>query len=64
MTCLLTLAPCCWGKLKPEWNVADNGKRQSPINVSTSNVTVSENLPNLKYNWNNDNNVKLVNNGE
>jgi len=57
------MAPCCWGKLKPEWNVADNGKRQSPINVSTSNVTVSENIPNLKYNWNNDNNVKLVNNG-
>ena len=69
MTILITfsltfLAPANWGKLKEEWGVADSGKRQSPINISTSNVTISEQLPHLKYNWQNDANVKLVNNGK
>ena len=61
---LIFLAPANWGKLKEEWGVADSGKRQSPINISTSNVTISEQLPHLKYNWQNDANVKLVNNGK
>ena len=69
MTILITfsltfLAPANWGKLKEEWGVADSGKRQSPINISTSSVTISEQLPHLKYNRQNDANVKLVNNGK
>ncbi|KAF6034672.1 CA2 [Bugula neritina] len=56
-------APVHWGSICSDWSVADNGKRQSPIDILTSKAVQSEELNSLKYNWHHDTQIKLVNTG-
>ncbi|XP_067941828.1 carbonic anhydrase 2-like [Watersipora subatra] len=57
------LAPCNWGKLNESWKISDAGKKQSPIDISTSCAEQNASLSSLKYNWQSDADVRLVNNG-
>ena len=35
---MLNLGPSFWGLINPDWNLCNNGKRQSPINIEPENI--------------------------
>ena len=35
---MLYLGPSFWGLINPDWNLCNNGKRQSPINIDPKNI--------------------------
>ena len=38
------LGPSFWGLINPDWNLCNNGKRQSPINIEPENILYDPSL--------------------
>ena len=42
--CVFYVGPSFWGLINPDWNLCNNGKRQSPINIEPKNILYDPSL--------------------